>query len=205
MNRETRDLLIESGKREFLEKGYMKASLRKICSDVGVTTGAVYFLFEDKEDLFAAIVEPPFKELIIMVSEHFANDFELVSAQDWTGELEDDSHMEMAERILHHLYSHYDEFMILLTKAQGSRFENCIDELIELTEKKYHLMAKEILRRFDGYKINEYMCHWHIHMCVDAFTHLLLHEPNEQKAKKHIGLIINFIVKSAMSMIIAKR
>ena len=42
-NKETRQHLLECAKREFLEKGYMKASLRNICKEAGVTTGALYF------------------------------------------------------------------------------------------------------------------------------------------------------------------
>ena len=37
---ETREKLLESAMTEFSENGYMKASLRKICADAGVTTGA---------------------------------------------------------------------------------------------------------------------------------------------------------------------
>ena len=49
--RETKDKLLISAKQEFLEKGYQKASLRNICKNAGVTTGALYFFFQDKEDL----------------------------------------------------------------------------------------------------------------------------------------------------------
>ena len=42
---ETREKLLKSALAEFSEKGYMKASLRKICADAGVTTGALYFFF----------------------------------------------------------------------------------------------------------------------------------------------------------------
>ena len=38
---ETREKLLESAMAEFSENGYMKASLRKICADAGVT-GGVY-------------------------------------------------------------------------------------------------------------------------------------------------------------------
>ncbi|MBQ8826815.1 MAG: helix-turn-helix transcriptional regulator, partial [Oscillospiraceae bacterium] len=41
--------LIETAKKEFLDKGYEKASLRKICADADVTTGAMYFFFKNKQ------------------------------------------------------------------------------------------------------------------------------------------------------------
>ena len=50
--RETIEKLKKAGKEEFIENGYQRASLRKICKSAGVTTGAFYFSFESKEALF---------------------------------------------------------------------------------------------------------------------------------------------------------
>lgn len=43
---------------EFSEHGYESASLRKICARAGVTTGALYFLFENKEELLQEVLAP---------------------------------------------------------------------------------------------------------------------------------------------------
>ena len=52
---DVRAALLKSGKREFLECGFEKASLRSICAGAGVTTGAFYSNFRAKDDLFGAI------------------------------------------------------------------------------------------------------------------------------------------------------
>ena len=62
-SQETKNNLLASAKTEFFEKGYMQASLRNICKNAGVTTGAMYFFFEDKEDLFAGCFEMLDREL----------------------------------------------------------------------------------------------------------------------------------------------
>ena len=46
-----RELLLASGKEEFLTHGYEKASLRTICKKAGFTTGAFYNQFSGKEEL----------------------------------------------------------------------------------------------------------------------------------------------------------
>ena len=73
---EKRTLLLEAAKQEFMAKGYNKASLRSICAKAGVTTGALYFFFEGKAELFSAIVNEPilgFKKILV---EHFKEDRE---------------------------------------------------------------------------------------------------------------------------------
>ena len=56
--KQTEQKLIESGKAEFLKKGYAKANLRDLCKTAGVTTRAFYFSFANKEALLAAILDP---------------------------------------------------------------------------------------------------------------------------------------------------
>ena len=41
-----RSRLLEAGKEEFRDRGFLKASLRAICKKADVTTGALYFFFE---------------------------------------------------------------------------------------------------------------------------------------------------------------
>ena len=53
-----------------MEKGFNKASLRKISADAGLTTGAIYFFFKDKDGLFGAIVDEPLNKVMQIVMEH---------------------------------------------------------------------------------------------------------------------------------------
>lgn len=57
-NLDTRDKLIRAAAQEFARHGYNGASLRQICASAGVTTGALYFFFKNKEDLFKTVIAP---------------------------------------------------------------------------------------------------------------------------------------------------
>ena len=46
----THSKILESGIKNFLKDGYEKSNLRKICKEAGVTTGAFYRHFDDKEN-----------------------------------------------------------------------------------------------------------------------------------------------------------
>ena len=54
---------------EFLDKGFLGASLRQIVKNAGVTTGAFYGYFSSKEALFNALVEPHATALMGMFME----------------------------------------------------------------------------------------------------------------------------------------
>ena len=55
---ETHERILKCGLAAFLEEGFEKANLRRICKAAGVTTGAFYKHFKDKEALFSELVEP---------------------------------------------------------------------------------------------------------------------------------------------------
>lgn len=199
-NKETKERLIESARAEFSEKGYTKASLRKICADAGVTTGALYFFFKDKEDLFAAIVEQPFDELKKILFGHFAEEKEIPLSAMF--EHIDGGHDELSAALIHHLYANYDAFMLLLTKSQGTRFESAVDEMVDTVDKTYRAIAEIMARQLPDKRVNSYMLHWLSHMIIDAFIHLLTHESDESKAVGVMSRFMNFLVSGWIGLVL---
>lgn len=185
-----------------MEKGYTKASLRKICANAGVTTGALYFFFQDKEDLFAAIVEKPATELLQIMQNHFLEDEQVVSGSN-AYEYQKGDHDDIAELLVHHLYENYDAFLLLLTKAQGTRFEHLLDEIVEVTEKNCLQTVKNMAAQMPEMKVNEYMGHWMAHMTIDAYVHLLTHVTDEQTAFIYSKMMMDYIVKGWLEMVLA--
>ena len=53
----TRESLVEAARRLFGEKGFNSTSLDEIVKEAGVTKGALYHHFSDKEELFKAVAE----------------------------------------------------------------------------------------------------------------------------------------------------
>lgn len=186
-DKETRERLIDSALSEFSERGYMKASLRKICAGAGVTTGALYFFFKDKEDLFAAIVEPPLVELKMLLAEHFGAEDEWEPA---TWEHKAGDHDKLSAALIRHIYANYNAIILLISRSQGSRFENVVDEMADMIEKRYLSVAKKLAKALNK-RVNRYMLHWLSHMIIDAFVNLITHEPNEKKAIKIISRIMD--------------
>ena len=108
---DTRQKLISAAKSEFLANGYKGASLRRICANAGVTTGALYFFFKGKEDLFGAIVDKPMAQ------------FQKLTAQSIEMELNDpDAYAMIEDSIIRFLLTYRDECILVLDKAEGTKY-----------------------------------------------------------------------------------
>lgn len=197
-NNDTRELLLQSAKKEFLERGYTKASLRTICRNAGVTTGALYFFFQNKEDLLKSLVTPPLEGLMEIINEHFS--FELETGAEFVSVDENSADIAAAKEIVRFLYGYYDEFLILLTKSQGSEYENIADKFADIAEEHYKKLVGVAAKKRGEKKPSRYMLHWMSHMQVNAFVHLLMHEPDEKKALREIEQIVSFLVHGWIGM-----
>lgn len=192
-DKETKDRLLASAKQEFMEKGYMQASLRNICKNAGVTTGALYFFFQDKESLFASLVEEPLNKLYEVMNHHYED--EMLQVEDGMFSKADHSDdIEAANQIIHYMYQYFDEFQLVLTKAQGSRFEKSIDRFVEITEKHYRKIADKMSQQTGMPNMDDYLIHWVSHMHIDIFVHMLIHETSQEAALQHMRIIIQYLI-----------
>lgn len=197
--KESRERLIECAKKEFLEKGFAKASLRSISAAAGLTTGAVYFFFKDKNGLLGAIVDEPLEQIHKMLIAHYSSELnEDFSSYQHT----DGDHDELAEQLIPLMYANYDALMILLEKSAGSKYENAVDDIISLTERYYAAIAEYFAASVPGKQVNRYMMHWFSHVQINAFVHLLTHVRDEQTALREIKPVMDMLIEGWMRYII---
>lgn len=194
-----RELLLEAAKQEFLDKGYNKASLRNICAKAGVTTGALYFFFDNKAELFAAIVDRPVNGLKEILMEHVREDSKYMASLESVENIEMD-HSEISDMLIEYIYRYYDSFMLLLSSAENTAYENCVDDFVEMTQRSIPLM----LSALDGYTYDEYNAHWMSHITVDAIIHVIKHEKDKEIAKKRMRSIMNYLIQGWVGLVMVK-
>lgn len=121
--------LLEAGKKVFLEMGFRDASLRKIAAMLGVTTGAIYRYYTDKEALFDAIVSEPAEELVNKyrkAQQEYASKSLDEQLRRLTGISEENAW------IMDFIYNHFDIFKLIVCSSAGTRYEHYIDILVEI-------------------------------------------------------------------------
>ncbi len=67
-----RDRILHAGRKLMLKKGYANTTMRDICQEAQLSTGAVYFYFKGKDEIYAQVCEESFNLLISMFSKTFA-------------------------------------------------------------------------------------------------------------------------------------
>jgi AcrR family transcriptional regulator len=70
---QTRQALIDAGRRLFVEKGYAETATPEIVAAAGVTRGALYHHFEDKKALFRAVIECEARAVAGTIEAHSAS------------------------------------------------------------------------------------------------------------------------------------
>ncbi len=196
---ESREKLIICAKKEFMEKGFEKASLRAISFEAGLTTGAIYFFFKDKNGLLGAVVDESLKRIITAIEQHFNEDMEtdIADFQHISGD-----HDAFAEMMISALYADREAMLILLEKSSGSRYEGIIDRFVEMIEKHNIMLAENYVSALNDKRVNEYMLHWFSHVQINAFVHLLTHVDDKERAAKEIKPVMDMLVETWLKYVI---
>lgn len=185
--------IYESAKAEFLTKGFAQASLRQICANAGVTTGALYKRYSGKEALFQALVQDVIDDIDRVVSEKSIDYFDpdltdMQLYQMWT----------MSEGYLDWWYEFLlerkDGFTLLVKCAEGSQYQNFQHELVERicreTYRCYQAASARGLVRDD-------ISRRELHVLTTAFWTTIfepfIHDFTRDEISLHAELTIKFI------------
>ncbi len=137
--------LIKSARKEFEKNGFIKADLKTICDNAGVTTGAVYKRYKGKEELFHAVVKKTADTLDEFVTVRTDMDFSAMTDE----EVRDTWIMneEYIRDLFGILWKIRDDLVLLLERSAGTVYENFgHDFALRMTE-AYMLYYQEAKKR----------------------------------------------------------
>ena len=200
----TKEKLLEAAKKEFMQNGFLKASLRTICKNAGVTTGALYFFFHDKEDLFDSIVKPVIDHATQILAEHFKHEDSLLSGsgpvlmQTLVHEANKKDNakgdLSTALAIFRYLYSHYDEFILIVQKSQGTKWEGCVNSFVDWNYKHLKSIADSYCKSHGKKKIKPFVLRMVSNSQINCFVNIVLNIPSFKEAEKHLPSVMHYLV-----------
>lgn len=183
--------IIDSGKKHFLKYGYERSNLRKICKDAGVTTGAFYRHFQDKEDLFVSLVQPLAEEILSFYAKFEKKSFESLD-KNHTEKLAEINVNGSIESALY-MFQRKEIFELLLYKAYGTKYDNFIEKLVEL-EDKNRKKAMQVFSDKKGEYINipDETIHLLDHSYINALCEIVVHSKSENEVRTNANIVARF-------------
>ncbi len=183
--------LIQSAKQEFIKHGFLKAELKTICDNAGVTTGAVYKRYKGKEELFLAVV----KETVETLDEFIAVRTD-VEFSKMTDEEVRNSWMMNEEYTLdmfRMLWELRDDFVLLLEKSAGTVYENYRHDFSHKMTHAYMQYYGEAKKRgIATADISEEEMHV---LCTSFWTAVyepFIHDMSWEEVKEHCRVLCRF-------------
>ena len=176
---------------DFLDKGFLGASLRQIVKIAGVTTGAFYGYFSSKEALFASIVEPHAAALMGHFMQAQASFAELPEA-------EQPSHMGLESSgyihwMVDYICSHPEPVKLLLTKAEGTSYEHFVHNMVEV-EVDATMQYMQVLRRLGRNvpQLDRALCHIAASGMFSGIFEVVVHDMPRDKALNYVDRLRDF-------------
>ena len=185
---------------EFLDKGFLSASLRQIVKNAGVTTGAFYGYFSCKEALFASIVEPHAAALM-------GRFMEAQTSFAGRPEAEQPEHMgEDSESCLDwmvdYICQNREPGKLLLCRAEGTGYESFVHNMVEV-EVEYTLRYMEVLRRL-GRRVptlSRSLCHIIASGMFNGLFEVVIHDMPYEQALRDVKQLRAFYTAGWLELV----
>lgn len=180
-----------SREKEFLEKGFKDASLNQIVAEAGFTKGAFYGYYPDKAALFEDLVGEAAKGLLEQFKAAQSAHFDLVSEEKTKDSLKLST--EYLRVFVEYMYTHFDAFKLILCRAEGTRYANFLEELVELevkcSEEYYALLRKR--GKLSG-KMTKQLHHMITSAYFTAVCETIAHDMPKEEAMQYVEELARF-------------
>lgn len=168
----------------FLEKGFLKVSMREIAARSNVGLSNIYNYFKSKDEIFCRIVGPAMKDFDRMLDEHHGRrGMDIMDMRDTT-------YLEYVVReYTDYIRRHRRLLTLLFFKAQGSSLENYKKDFTTRATtlvKEYFTKMKERHPQIDV-DISDFSIHMHTIWIFAMFEELIVHDISPGELEKVIS------------------
>ena len=188
---ETKERILKAARSEFAVRGFQGTSLRKICSEAGVTTGALYFFFDGKDDLFASVLSEITGPFMEFMKGHYDSEHEFLNKSPVANEEED---FEIGVILIDFYFQHRQTWDILLAHQNHPYVEAFMDSFIDYSTDHYMLIlnmaGQAHLRK---HPVDRFALHQFVHMQVDAMLTLVSHNFERDEMVRHSRIVTKML------------
>ena len=187
----TLEKIQDAAMEEFLDKGFLGASLRQIVKSAVVATGSCYGYLSTKEAVLDAIEEPRGKTWRGPLMKDQTTFAELPEEQQ-------PDHVGLASSqcvhwMVDYIGNHREPVKLLLTRAEGTSYEHFVHNMVEV-EVEYTLQYMEVLRRLgkDIPELDKSLCHIIASGMFNGIFEIVVHDMPREQALRDVDQLRDF-------------
>lgn len=184
--------ILEAARTEFLQKGFMDASMRSIADRAGYTTGILYSRFANKDKLFCALVEESGNALYDYF-EHVQNNFATMSVKTQYTTMHTYTNQKV-DRMVDIIYDNFDAFKLIICCSAGSSYEHYADKFVEI--EMYHtrryIQLLEDMGRPPKNELREDLSHMISSALFNGMFEVVAHDLSREEARGYMVQLREF-------------
>jgi len=174
---------------EFMKYGFHDASTNRIAKNAGVTSGALYIRYKNKDEIFKSLVEPVLKGLDSIKESYIGKYSKLADESAWDRMF--DVEKEFLDILIDYIFEHHKIFVLLVCKSQGSSTSNFFDHLISLKYDRTLRLVERVKSANNAVGINQdVLCSEEVALLCSAQYHTVFetirHGYTKEQAKKYL-------------------
>ena len=180
----TRAKILRAAKQEFFTNGFADANVRTLAEQAGVTTGALYNLFDNKDGIFEALVSGVFDEFLNIITNHDAAGAEnldmKMSGLSVITEVSQHRFLKMVD----FFYGNWDAMKLIVCCSKGSSYEHIFDKAIDIIDHETIQLLKQ-----DGVTISRrirFFIHVMVTVSFENLKEIFYHNLKKTEAVEYV-------------------
>ena len=182
---ETKECILQAAREEFALRGFQGSSLRRICAAAGVTTGALYFFFQGKDDLFETVLSTVTRPVTAFLKEHYVSERGFAEKSLGQGEQED---LEVTVQLIDLYFENRLTWDIILTHQSHPAVRRFLEDYVQYSTDHY----MDILT-MAGRPTDRFTVHLFAHTQADAFLTLIAQDYTRDEMVEHSKTVIKML------------
>lgn len=181
---EIRQRIIDAARKEFMQKGFERSSIRQICALAGTSKSNLYNYFKDKDELYRRILEPTLASI--------QKGFDSAIGQTALGKsvyTEENQAMNISA-VISFIYNNLQDITLLLFKSGGSSLENYKDDVVE---KFTDILYKWVKENSPDKNISRFFTRCVCCFYLKGIEQLIINNIPRDQVNKHMNEFVRFI------------
>ncbi|WP_278321182.1 TetR/AcrR family transcriptional regulator [Lachnotalea glycerini] len=194
--------MLESAQKEFVLQGYHDSSMRIIAKNAGVTTGAIYRYYPNKDSLFLAVTKSAVESFYQMYDQAYDQTVEdAFQGISYTEKSNKQGSQSSLAAMYDLIYEQFDKFYLLANYSHETIKGSFLQELVERETKTWIKYIEILKNKYNSnYVINKNSLHIICEVYIKAIFEPICHKMDKETAIAEATFFRQFFIDGCLGI-----